>query len=535
MELTSSFSLIEHRSLSLLGLPTTVIGLPGYWANKTMMLAPGGSGGCGCGSSGHHDTKTAAERAYDKAVAREQKKRAKKIKTYRENSVEETKVAVELYRKWVDDNTSVVIQAALVSIQKFLRRKLMIERRRKANIYRDLLGSDVLSEERKLLILFALLKSKRIGQLNVGKSVAVELLTHGTEGKFIEILTNSIEVVLYNGHYNCLRSEREIYCLKIILCRLLPEVVWQIMGRMCQDNRVFLSEIEKNVIRPIISKVKAMKDPENDFDDVLDELNAVFPSDSALNKTSKKASHINYKEIQRHKTTGPAVESCVNWIEANAAKVMALAQEGIKHHFGAKRTSRFFRKALWVSKRPFIYEELFQRGELSENVKCAILYALLLYPKRTPGKLQNNVAHHVIAAFKAENPKMSGLQGRIKSFPAKFLVEVFEHIVMNTVADQKTGLLQHYVRVIAILINCAQSKKVPERIEFILRKINWLQENKSVQTDDVEPEKQSNKFNPSEASDSTHSKSDTLAFDEYGELSSGGSNDEGSCGVSAGS
>jgi len=54
MELSSSSSLIEHRSASLLDLPSTAMSLPGYWVNKKMMLAPGGSssGGCSSGSNG---------------------------------------------------------------------------------------------------------------------------------------------------------------------------------------------------------------------------------------------------------------------------------------------------------------------------------------------------------------------------------------------------------------------------------------------------------------------------------------------------
>jgi len=477
MKLISSSSLIEHRSLSLLGLPTTVIGLPGHWANKKMMLAPGGSSSSG--NDGPSREEIAARKAEREEKRRRQKvadrKMAEKKKMLKAARPNEVKYAIELYTKWINRNKSKVIRAVLRGIERYLKqkplsRRLMGEKtggKRKAKIYHELFNTKGLSKNEQFVILYAFLKTRHVGKSDVANYITKVLLKNDTEKLFRGTLSYSLKFELSQRGLHDLSSKHANSILVTILNKLLPEVIGQVIYGVCRNGREIFLKIEQNVVGPIIAKVDAKQDPENDFDDILDELKAVFLSDKALEKGSSKESRVTREEKQWRQRTQMAVELCKDWIEVNKAKVIALAQQGIEAHLKHKSSLQFFKSASLNKRKSLIYQKLLNGDDINIDVRFLILCALLLYPKQTPGKLQNDVARHIMSAFLAANHKGENSLDQIEKFPTKFLVEVIKRIVVSTVDDERVEQLQHYVRLIAIHASCVGK---PRKYQHVLKK-----------------------------------------------------------------
>jgi len=467
MELTSSSSLIEHRSASLLGLPITVNGLTGYWANKTMMLAPGGSS-CSCSSSAS---------AQDTAKARE---RAAKIKRLKAAGPKEANEAIRFYTRWIDRHNSIVNKSVLRGINRYLKRKPLSRRlmgkdtgkRRTAKIYQKLLYRDDLSENGKLVILYALLYSRHINKtlqhdvVNcITEALLVNDLVNGQKNRVQRKLSSSIALIILKNESvhatpkhiarQCANPTYVSAILITILNNLFPQVIRRVIQSVCQDDSALYLQIIKKVVHPIITKVNA-KQNLYEFDDVLVKLEVMLLSDKALNKHSSNEGWFTRKEKQRRIRTQLAVALCADWIKDNKAQVIALAQEGIGLCRGHKSSLRFFKLVSTNARECLIYQKLLNRDDLDVNVKFVILYALLLpllqlytkreskilYPKRTPETLQNNVARYIIAAYLESYHEEGDSQGRIKAFPLEFLAEIMKRIAVSTVNSQDAGPLQ---------------------------------------------------------------------------------------------
>ena len=153
-------------------------------------------------------------------------------------------------------------------------------------------------------------------------------------------------------------------------------------------------------------------------------------TDKALNKHSSNEGWFTREEKQRRIRTQLAVALCADWIRDNKAQVIALAQERIGLYRGRKSSLRFFKLVSTNARRCLIYQKLLNKDNLNENVRFVILYALLLpllqlytkherkvlYPKRVPKTLQNNVARHIIAAYLESYHEEGDSRGRIHEF-----------------------------------------------------------------------------------------------------------------------